>query len=196
MGLSIHYSGAFSNSASLSSMIEEVRDVAELHNWKYHIFEDAFDTQAFNCNDHKENIYGISFIPPECEPVWITFLSNGKMSNVMLLNLYGKSKDEKEQQYLYMNAVKTQYAGIEIHKLIIHLFKHLSKKYFTYFTMQDEGEYWETGDEVLLTKNFKRYTDLIDGFANATEIFPMLEGEDYEAYFTRLAERVQNKRVK
>jgi len=194
MGLSIQYNGEFKKGASLSSMIEEVKDVAELHNWEYHILEDSFDEQVFGKKEHNQDLFGICFTPPECETVFITFLSNGRMSNAMLLNLYGESKDEKEQEYLYINFVKTQYVGIEIHKLIIHLFKYLNEKYFMNFTMQDEGEYWETGDEKLLQKNFKRYTDLIDGFANATEIFPMEEGEDYVAYFSRLAKRIQKKR--
>ena len=37
MGLSIHYSGSFNNSGSLSEMIEEVKDIAEVFKWKYNI---------------------------------------------------------------------------------------------------------------------------------------------------------------
>ena len=76
-----------------------------------------------------------------------------------------------------MLSVKTQYAGIEIHKLIIHLLKYLSGKYLQDFKVIDEGEYWETGDEKLLQDTFKRYTDLIESFASSLETYPKNPGK-------------------
>ena len=92
--------------------------------------------------------------------------------------------------------VKTQFAGIEIHKLIIHLFKYLSNKYFTDFEVIDEGKYWETGDEEKLQEMFHLYNDLLDSFSSALKIYPIEKGETFEAYFGRMMERVQERRRK
>ena len=85
-----------------------------------------------------------------------------------------------------MLSVKTQYAGIEIHKLIIHLLKYLDQKYFQNFTVSDEGKYWETLDEKLLQDIFKRYTDLTESFISSLQRYPINSGESFEAYFKRV----------
>ena len=194
MGLSIHYSGSFKAQASLQAMIEEVKDIAETYKWRYTVFEDEFPAGSFGKAEYNQNIYGICFTPPECETVSLCFLSNGKMSDALNLKFYGDSKDKEEAKYLYMLSVKTQYAGIEIHKLVIHLLRHLSKKYLQDFILSDEGEYWETGDEKILEDAFKRYTYLIESFATSLENYPKESGESFEAYFERLLRQIQEKR--
>lgn len=194
MGLSIHYSGSFKRGKSLAAMIEEVKDVAEVYNWKYNIYEDTFIEEALGKKDYTQDIYGISFTPPNCETVAIEFLSNGRMSSWTHLKFFGKNKEQAEQEYLYMLSVKTQFAGIEIHKLIIHLFKYLSKKYFTNFKLVDEGQYWETGDEKILQEIFIRYTDMLDSFSSALEIYPKKNNETFEDYFTRLMKQIRRGR--
>jgi hypothetical protein len=196
MGLSIHYSGSFNPNASLSAMIEEVKDIAELYKWDYKVFEDVFPENSLVKTEYTQCIYGICFTPPECETVDLCFLSNGKMSSPAHLIFFGKSKTQEEQPYLYMLSTKTQYSGIEIHKLIIHLFKYLSGKYLQDFKVLDEGHYWETGDEKLLEATFKHYTELIESFASSIEIYPVNPGESFEAYFERLLQQIHKKNKK
>jgi len=196
MGLSIHYSGTFNSNSSLSAMIEEVKDIAELHKWKYKVFESEFPSNETGKEKFTQEIYGICFAPPECETVWISFLSNGKMSSPLHLDFFGKKETQVEQPYLYMLSTKTQYAGIEIHKLIIHLLKYLEVKYLQELKVMDEGYYWETGDEKLLADTFKKYTEIIEGFASSIEIYPMNAGESYEAYFERLFMKMHHKKGK
>lgn len=194
MGLSIHYSGSFNAEASLQAMIEEVKDIAEIYKWPYSVFEDEFPSDSFGKAGHNRNIYGICFTPPECETISLCFLSNGKMSDALNLKFYGDSNDKEEAKYLYMLSVKTQYAGIEIHKLVIHLLRYLSKKYLQDFRLSDEGEYWETGDEKVLQEAFTRYTDLIESFASSLENYPKKTGESFEAYFERLLRQINERR--
>jgi hypothetical protein len=196
MGLSIHYRGSFKLDASLIEMIEEVKDIAEMYKWEYTVFDDKFPEAGFDKPEYNQDIFGICFSPPGCEAVWLSFLSNGKMSNLSHLKFFGNSENKKEQQYLYMLATKTQYAGIEIHKLIIHLLKYISEKYLQDFIVYDEGGYWETRDEKLLQDTFKRYTDLIESFASSIENYPRKSGESFEAYFERLLKQIhgQNKK--
>ena len=194
MGLSFHYNGRFSGNASLPDMIEEVKDIAETRKWPYNIFETEFDGEFIPGKVHDGKIYGISFTPPECETVSICFLSNGRMSCPVNLKFYGDSKDETEQEYLYMQSVKTQFAGEEIHKFLIELFRYLQKQgYFETLNITDEGQYWETGDEKLLHKIFKRYTHLLDSFKFAVDTVPKDKGETWEDYFGRLMGMIKNK---
>jgi len=125
MGLTINYTGNFNPSASLSKMIEEVKDIAEIYKWKYHIFETKFPKDNFDDKNFNEEIYGISFSPPNCEPVLLCFLSNGRMANPFMFQHWLKSKAKNDEHLIYWNFTKTQYAGIEIHKQIIHLLKYL-----------------------------------------------------------------------
>ena len=196
MGLSIHYSGRFNPNASLSAMIEEVMDIAELYKWKYFVFNDMFPENSLDNEEYTQDIYGICFTPPECETVDLCFLSNGRMSDPAHLRFFGKNETQDEQPYLFMLSVKTQYAGIEIHKLVIHLLKYLEGRYLLDLKVTDEGYYWETGDEKLLEETFKKYTELIESFASSIEIYPVNPGESYEAYFKRLMIQIHNKRKK
>lgn len=194
MGLSFHYSGRIANPASLPDLIEEVQDIAKAFNWKYFIFDRQFPENTIGKPDYNQRIYGICFTPPECETIDICFLSNGRMSSASHLQFFGKTDVQEEREYLYMLSVKTQYAGIETHKFVIQFFRHLNTKYFADFTMSDEGRYWETNDENILKATFKRYTELIDGFASALENYPIKTGEDIESYFIRLINRINDQK--
>jgi hypothetical protein len=193
MGLSFHYSGSFNADASLPAMIKEVKDIVEIFKWQYYVYEEEFPENSMGKAEYNQNIYGISFTPPECETVYLSFLSNGKMSSAPNLQFYGNSKNKEEAEYLYMLSTKTQYAGIEIHKLVIHLLKYLNGKYLKDFTVMDEGEYWETGDEKLLEQIFKRYTFLIESFTSSLENYPKKDDESFETYIERLAQQLHEK---
>ena len=192
MGLSINYSGSFKKEASLEAMIEEVKDIAEIYEWKYNINETNFPKNSFSKVEYDGKLYGISFTPPKCETISLTFLSNGKMCCGARLKFFGNS--EKDKMYLYELSSKTQYAGITIHKIIIHLLKYLSQKYFQDFELTDDGNYWETGDEKLLEKNFKAYTDLIDGVVNSVKNYPINNTESFKDYFERIIKMLDAKR--
>jgi hypothetical protein len=115
------------------------------------------------------------------------------MSSPMHLTFFGKNENQEESPYLYMLSTKTQYAGTEIHKLIIHLLKHLEAKYLQDFKVTDEGQYWETGDEKLLQETFDLYTEMIESFADSIEIYPVNQGESFEYYFKRMMQKIQNR---
>ncbi len=139
MGLTIHYSGSFIKDASLPEMISEVKDIAEIYKWKYHVEEDQFPKNSLGKLSYNNKIYGIHFTPPDCETISLTFLSNGRMSTLEHLQLYDNTKNEETKPYLYMLWTKTQFAGAQTHKVIVHLLKYLSKKYFSEFKVTDEG---------------------------------------------------------
>jgi hypothetical protein len=196
MGLSIHYNGRFKTSASLTEMIDEVRDIAEINKWKYEINNTKFPKKLYDDNSYNNKIYGISFTPPKSEPIFLTFLSNRRMCSYHSLKLWGKSTEEEFKKHLYMLSTKTQYAGREVHKIIIHLLKYLSKKYLGEFTLYDEGHYWETEGDEVLNRNFEKYEELIDSFGFALDTIPMNRDETIQDYLHRIAQIVSNRNNK
>lgn len=194
MGLSFYYSGRIANPESLPELIEEIEDIAKVFNWKYFVFERKFPEKSIVYSNYNQHLYGICFTPPNCETVNICFLSNGRISSAAHLQFWGKTDEQPEREYLYMLSVKTQYAGSDVHLFVIQLFRYLNEKYFADFELSDEGEYWESNDESLLKKNFKRYAELIDGFASAIQNEPIRMNENMETYFLRLLKQIHDQK--
>ena len=190
MGLCIYYSGRIKDAESLPQLIEEVKDVATVYGWKYKVDECSFPNNTLDTQENLDSIYGISFTPPNCETISITFLSNGVMACSAGILLFGNSQNENERNNIFRLFAKTQYAGMATHAIIINLFRHLNSKYFTDFNMIDEGEYWETADENVLRKNFKAYDALLDNFCLSLQTFPVKDGEGMTSYFERLMKHV------
>jgi hypothetical protein len=190
MGLSFHYKGALRNPTLLKKLIEEVTDIAQTNQWKFHVFEEAFPSPIFTLDSYNDSIYGICFSPPNCEVVCLTFLSNGKMCAFYNLESSKVSENDLDENYL---SVKTQFAGPEIHKQLIIIFDYINKKYLENFDLSDEGNYWETKNDQLLKDTFEKYTNLINGFDSLLNNIPIGENETIEAYLIRIAE-INNKK--
>jgi hypothetical protein len=140
MGLSFHYSGKIKDRASIPSLMEEVEDVCRIFQWNYHLYND-------------ENVKGISFSPPECEPVFLALNNKNELCSPVMM--------QYDVHPATTISVKTQFAGIELHKAVIKLLKHLKEVYLTEFELFDEGGYWEVLDEENLHRQFNRYNYLL-----------------------------------
>jgi hypothetical protein len=195
MGITIHYQGRIADKKKLPQLIEELEEISKVHNWKYYILETSFPKDDFPEDEHDGLLYGICMNPPDCELLSITFLRNGRMCGPMQFHNWGESSDETERKYLYFNFTKTQYAGPEIHKMIIGIFRYIVPLYLTDFELIDESEYWETKDETLLNENFKRSTDLINDFTAAFRKNTKQEGEDIETYLERVIKEFRGKKT-
>jgi len=176
-------------------MIHELRDIAEIYSWDYHIYEDKFPMGSLGATDFDQKLYGISLSPPGCEPLWMSFLSNGRLSSPVHLQLWGNLKDdEPEKRYLTRVFTKTQFGGVETHKVLIHLIRYISTNYLEEFELVDETGYWETGDEELLEERFRQMNQLLDQVAFGLEHFPRKSGESFENYIARLMNQIHKHR--
>ncbi|MCK9255111.1 MAG: hypothetical protein GX793_08915 [Bacteroidales bacterium] len=192
MGLSIHYSGNLRKASSLPSLIDEITEFCKVQKWKYNLFETKFKDDKFIDETSFDNIYGIIFTPPDCETISVCFLSNAKMISPISLEFWKNSQNENEKAWIYSVSVKTQFAGVKVHQLIILFFRYLNEKYFENFKMIDESNYWETNDVSILQKQFEKYNSLLDNFEIAIQTKPMQEDEDIISYLKRLADNVDN----
>lgn len=194
MGISIHYSGKFNRNATLSELIIELKEIAEAFNWKYHIYETVFPENPTDELSNDGCLYGIDFTPPESETVSICFLSNYKMSCSLNLMLYGDTDKSNDHLYMYTVSTKTQFAGPELHKTVIEIFRHLQNcGYFEEFSMSDESDYWETRDEQEVNQKFAFIGSSIESFGLALNTTPKSEDETYEKYFERLTKMIQKR---
>lgn len=141
------------------------------------------------------NLYGIMFSPPKCEPVWLTFLSNRRLCNAINIDEFKKPLKEVDE-INYWCSTKTQFAGPEIHKAITAILKHISQKYLDAIEVNDEGNYWETGDSILLEKTFSRFTALIDTMSHALLSTKQKPNESLEEAIIRVIRQVHNKSSK
>ncbi len=191
MGLSIAYTGRLKEAKLLPVLIEEIVDIVNIYDWKYTIFEDKFPNDNF-LDTSFDDAYGIIFSPPESEPVFLTFLSDGRMVDPFLLEFIKNDKDRKEGDKFWQ-FTKTQYAGLEVHKVIIHLLRYLSNKYLVDFELVDDSRYWETNDEAVLQESFDRFNFVMDKFAEVLEGFEAGENDDGESLVIKLLEYLKNK---
>ncbi|MFH2143217.1 MAG: hypothetical protein ABIJ97_12395 [Bacteroidota bacterium] len=91
---------------------------------------------------------------------------------------------------------KTQFAGYEVHALIVEIFRYISKKYLLDFKMDDEGHYWETNDIDVLKKRFRVYDSLLDNFCLGLQTMPVKKEESMEEYLIRVMQEVQKRKTK
>jgi hypothetical protein len=163
MGLSIHFNGTLLTPSLITPLSTEVLDLCNSLAWESQLFQ----TKALN---------GIAFTPPKCEPVFLTFTNEGRLLSPLQTEMEEPYKKAGlDASMIYWCSVKTQYAGIAIHKVIIELFRYLSRTYFKDFELKDEGLYWETNDEAVLQAQFDAYelalqtvTDALTGMQRQT----------------------------
>jgi hypothetical protein len=190
MGLSLHYKGRLNRATDLASLLLEVKEIAIINNWKYHVFDEKFTNNRFSNTIEIENLFGISINPPGSEPFCFTFLSNGFLCGIMQYSVM-KMDNNIDKDMVGWISVKTQYAGFEFHKKLVILLGYLSKKYLSNFECKDEGYYWETRNEALLKKTFTRYENLIESFTESLSSIVRNENESLEDYLIRIANFTQ-----
>lgn len=191
MGITIHYSGRLKEAEILPALIDEIKDIAMANQWGFHVFETIIPSDKFGLEEYNNDIYGILFSPPNSEPVWFTFLSNGRMCMCTSLEFFGNSDNTQDKEFLYYLFTKTQFAGPVIHKQVINILKYISNKYLLDFKLTDEGKFWDTNDEEKLIETFKRNSFLIDSFASLLENSDKLPDETLEDYIVRIAKTVR-----
>ncbi len=151
MGLSIYYKGRLRSKELLPALVDELQSIAEGHRWVYDIFETDLHHADFNSESFDDDIYGIAVGPPNCEPLFFTFLSNGTICSPIGLEHYLETNNKVLLNQIF---VKTQFAGPEIHRQVIHLLDYINSKYLSNFEITDETGYCTHRNEKLLIARF------------------------------------------
>lgn len=128
MGVTVHFEGRLRGSADLANLERIVRDFAHSHSWPIREIREQTIVLKRVRNEDPWNYTGattgIELLPhANCEPLRLEF-----------------DNDLYVQEY-----VKTQYAPSEVHIAVIELL-HKVRPYFETIEVDDEGEYFETGE--------------------------------------------------
>ncbi len=173
MGLTFHYQGTIKETKRITDLTDEVSDICETMGWRYQTrnFEfklDAHVMQHIGFENHsKIKLTGIMFCPhPKSEWVYLYFTEKGQLTSPATLQFVDTTIDP---EFIFSAFTKTQHAGPEVHIAILKLLDYLNKKYKLSLAINDEGEYWETKDEVRLKNNFERNGVLNDIVAHALD---------------------------
>lgn len=184
MGLSIHYSGKIRNISLISELVSETADICKSLNWTFQIID----------TPNEDNLSGICFSPEGCEPIFLTFLSNGRIcSPVNLMNRDIYEANGLDKELMYTTSTKTQYAGPDAHMAVIKLLRYLEKKYFKKFDLNDEGMFWETNDEKVLLEQFARYEFALSVVTDALSKMKVIPGENLESLTARIENLLKKK---
>src|SRR5262245_1067510 len=143
-GVTVHYQGKAKDAAAVAKVLAAARSVASEHSWEV---REASVTNASvpRVVAGKERPYqgpltGVAIYPhPMCEPIYIRFGTD-----------------------LFMrDYVKTQFAGPDVHVEVVGLLRKL-KPLLADLQVQDEGEYWETGDRAKLATHIATVNAMIE----------------------------------
>jgi hypothetical protein len=192
MGISIHYKGKLNNTILLPTFIDEMEDISKDMNWKYHFLEnDIFlpntaKIENGNISGHLP-LKGISIkIHPKAENLDFYFDKNGNLRN--LISACFSKEDEINPNSA---SIKTQFAPIEIHILIINLLKYIKSKFIANLEVIDEGDFWETGDKLLLQHKFDYLNSAFDKVAGLINEIQIRNNETPEQILARLLEAIK-----
>ncbi len=178
MGVTIHYSGRLPDMTRLPQLVAAIRDAARQRDWPYQLVDerilgtaeilviyppgppqivqiDGSEIEIKDINAGYESYpvddrwRGIIVMPPDCEPLWLTFGRDGTLIS------YQASAESYKQPGNYLAVTdlytKTQFAGVNAHIGVCEMLL-LSKGHGVELEVLDEGEYWETGDRALLER--------------------------------------------
>ena len=144
MGVTIHFEGQLKNEAAYQQLLEEVSSIANAEGWSSEAIESGITTLSRVRDEQGRDYVGpvkgiVISIAEDCDPVRLEFDSD-----------------------LYVQEfTKTQFAGVQAHLKVLELLKAL-RPFFRDLRVEDEGEYWETGNLQGLTDHLNRAQKAIE----------------------------------
>jgi hypothetical protein len=150
MGVTIHFEGKLTERPGVDEVVAEAERYAESVGWPFQRFEKT-NTTLRRVRDEQDWDYtgptrGVTLQPhPDSDPFSLEF-----------------DRDLYVQEY-----VKTQFAGPETHIAIISLLRRI-QPLFESLDVNDEGEFWNTNDRLVLESNINWCAAQIDRIKQET----------------------------
>jgi hypothetical protein len=153
MSIEFYYKGKI-NLSSIEPLCTEVSDICQTLSWQFHRWT------KHKCTDAEStlgDVFGISFRPPNCETIFLTFNKAGILQSPLQTNLNNVAAHH--QAFL---SARTFYAGIHAHCNVIKLLKYIGKTYMTDFELMDTTGYAHHEDFQELYRTFDRHDTAFD----------------------------------
>lgn len=183
MGVSIHYCGKLDNTDRLPEFRERLMSIALSFGWQYLVEHNG---ESAEITGHL-GLKGIQLKPlGESEPIDFFFNSKGYLLSPMNVILVQEGVLALDDAWI---TVKTQFLPPEMHVMIIGLLKYIKEHYLRNLEVQDEGEYWETGDYLALENKMRVIQEKIDYLSHelSSEYFGGMAGLSAD----EIAERIE-----
>jgi hypothetical protein len=144
MGVTIHFDGHLKDEAAYYQLLDAVISIAKANSWSTEAIESKVTTLSRVRDEQDWDYVGpvrgiVISIAEDCDPVRLEF-----------------DRDLYVQEF-----IKTQFAGSQVHLKVLELLKAL-KPFFRDLKVEDEGEYWETGNLQHLTEHMNRAQKAIE----------------------------------
>lgn len=197
MGVTIFYRAQLKDEEKIRLMTVELQDIAESMQWPYHVFDedwsqgpiiDSLDDPDGNPVHTMERppLKGILFQPhPDSESVYLLFDSAGRLNSMLQL---GAGAQEMFDGWVF---TKTQFAGAEAHAALVRLFRYLKDKYLPNLEVNDEGNYWHSGDFEELESRINQINAGIEILSQAVEHLPDADRKDPATLLSRIEEIIE-----
>ena len=141
MGVTIHFEGRLSTEDGFAELKRIAVEHANDHGWRVesidadhvklarvHVHEGEEEEEEW---DYEGPVRGIAlYLHEDCDPIRLEF----------------------DRDWYIQEFTKTQFAGPEIHKLVVEFLRKV-QSLFVEFKVFDEGEFWESGDIELVRKH-------------------------------------------
>jgi len=177
MGLTFYYEGKLRDPQRIDELKKEVQEICISMKWPYQLWPMKHLKKSDESKEGHHDLYdlkGISLTPENCEPLFLTFLPDGRLISPVFFMFSKGKKPEQSDFHLF---TKTQYAGVQTHLALMKLLIHLKEKYFEELNVIDEGKYWETKDENILQNQFGLYGEALDKLAEVLLTIDSTPGE-------------------
>jgi len=179
MGVSINYRGKIDDLSEVDHLSGELQDFAGILKWDHQLWSEDW-TQSNTASISKEAgkvlinghmpIRGITLYPHEkCEPLSITFSKEGYLTSSITMVLAAENRVKPEE---FWQTVKTQFAPIDTHIVIIKLLRFIKSRYISNLEVVDEGCYWQSDDIGELEKRLNAVAKAIDTFEDSLKLIP------------------------
>jgi len=144
MGVTIHYEGQLTSEQAYQDLVRLVSVIADAEGWRTESIKSDEVTLARVRDEGNWDYIGpvkgvLVYLHEDCDPVRLEF-----------------DRDLYLQEF-----TKTQFAGVQIHIDVLKLLR-ATQPFFRDLKVEDEGEYWETGDTQILTEHFVRTQKVIE----------------------------------
>ena len=144
MGVTIHFEGKLIDEEAYKELMGFVSSTAKLEGWQTEAIESK-EVTLLRVRDEQDCDYtgpvkGIALhLHEDCDPVRLEFDAD-----------------------LYLQEfTKTQFAGVDWHLKVIGLLNAI-RPYFRELRVDDEGEFWDTGDRAILEDHFQTSREMIE----------------------------------
>lgn len=196
MGVSIHYRGKLDCPDRLPGLCEKLMGIATSMEWEYRVLDEDWSVPANAVLEHNGEtaeikgylgLKGIQLKPPgESESLDFFFNAKGHLLSPMNVILIQEGVLAADDAWV---SLKTQFLGPEMHVMLIGLLKYIKEHHLPGLEVNDEGEYWETGDYLKLENKMRLIQEKIDYLSRELSSKPLGEMAGLSA--DEIADRIE-----